>query len=968
MEEIRDYYAFLGVPCSATADDIKRAYARKRREYQNDETKTTQLNQAYEVLCDSTKRKQYDLNMQFGNQVEDIKEKIRNSETLEQRDKYLIDAKKIYLDIIKTDAENVDALWNLVGIEELLGNDEQAVQYLKQLEKYVEGDDKLQVYHRLGEIYSKLDKIEEAIKSYHAIYKTDASYVEDVKILVRLYYEDKMNIKAAIQILNDCINRSSDSRLKIVYLYETLRGIRLLKISSYQKVEEALYKKLETFRTDNEESNLVNASTILTCFKDVIDREDFDCFHRMEQVYQIYDIKHTELNQAFKAVQQIVALMEKGKVHKVIKLYLEKQWTKEIRGRLGKLIIKEAEQIKASLECIKKEALEYWKSETELVDLEKLINENLSASKEFNSLSNDTSISYYIKKMIECILLDGIVEFEEMKDEFIEARDSFFEKEDRAKLQHTLRKVEEYYPICYKLFADFFFEGKTVEELFTNNHTKAVEQTSTSNLNTLPYFPDAKDGYVHRPYISGWIELLFIIVCTFCFPPALPIILITKYYDRHKKKIKKIIKRIIIASCIIAIIAIVYKVGGGIKDYKEAKQEEEYNENHNFFLSDNDKEERDELDIKYSKLTDVDIHVTQSHVNDEVTYPDEDYVWLIIWDYGYQTEYELKSNYLSDDEWNGLWEEVIQLYKGDNTDGEKCENFYILAYKYVTVHFQNYFTMPDLVGMSIEDAYKMANETGFFIEVSESEYSDTYKKNIITYQYTYMGSEVQKGNYVYVNISKGKDNSVIVPYLVGLSLDEARAKMEELGLQIEVISKEYSELYGIDVILEQNILEDTKLYQGDVVELTVSLGEKEPIFVYPEDYFALQRLSLQRNISHTDILDFFQINEQFCDIILEGIIDEYEKYVISFPSFFYDEEGITNCEIYISSDSANNSLIYCQWEAKRGFAFDNIYSTLLYNGYVDGYTQRGILVETEAGAIDIEAFRSGKCYLRFSAY
>ena len=107
MEEIRDYYAFLGVPRNATADEIKRAYARKRREYQNDETKSTQLNQAYEVLCDSAKRKQYDLNMQYGNQVEDIKDKIRNSETLEQRVKYLIDAKKIYLDILKNDVENI---------------------------------------------------------------------------------------------------------------------------------------------------------------------------------------------------------------------------------------------------------------------------------------------------------------------------------------------------------------------------------------------------------------------------------------------------------------------------------------------------------------------------------------------------------------------------------------------------------------------------------------------------------------------------------------------------------------------------------------------------------------------------------------------------------------------------------------------------------------------------------------------
>ena len=148
MDEIQDYYVLLGVSDNASMDEIKRAYTRKRREYQNDEDKSTQLNQAYEVLCDSAKRKQYDLNMQYGNQVKDIKEKIQNSETLEQRDKYLIEARKICLDILKKDAENEDALWNLVGIEELLGNDAEAIQYLKKLEKCVDRDDKLSVYQK----------------------------------------------------------------------------------------------------------------------------------------------------------------------------------------------------------------------------------------------------------------------------------------------------------------------------------------------------------------------------------------------------------------------------------------------------------------------------------------------------------------------------------------------------------------------------------------------------------------------------------------------------------------------------------------------------------------------------------------------------------------------------------------------------------------------------------------------------
>ncbi len=781
MEEIRDYYAFLGVPRNATPDEIKRAYARKRREYLNDETKSTQLNQVYEVLCDSAKRKQYDLNVQYGNQVEDIKEKIRNSETLEQRDKHLVDAKKIYLDILKNDAENVDALWNLVGIEELLENDAEAIQYLKQLEKCVEeADDKIQVYHRLGEIYRRLGNVDEAIKCYHAIYKADAAYVEDIKILVRLCYEDKKNLKAAIQILNDCINRSTDSRLKIVYLYETLRAIRLLQVSSYQKVEDTLYKKLESFRTDNEETNLANAATILTCFKDTIDREDFKCFHRLEQVYLLYAVKHPQLNQAFKAVQQIVPLIEKGKLHKVIDLYLEEQWTKEIREQIGRLIVKEAEQIKASLESIKKEAPEYWKSENELVDLEKLVNENLKVSKEFNSLSNDRTISYYMKKMMECILLDGFVAFEDMKDEFVDARDSFFEEEDKGKLQHTLRKMEEFYPICYKLFADIFFsESNAAKE--TVNQAKGEQH---SNLQGSLNVSKGKGlGYLWGYFLGG-------ILLSVAFPLGLIVVVATYIYGQSikqsqptaeeiraeqerkrqeelerkekQKKNRKILKRICILAGIIYVGVVVFNIGSIIKESIELKQEQEYLESHNFFLTDEELEKRNNLDDKYDRITMVDIHVMQANPYNAVDYPEEDYIWLMIWNYGYKASCELKSNYLSAADKDAIYQEISVLYDGEKTDFEKCEEFYELAYAYIVEHEANIVEVPELLGLTYIQAEQLLEKYNLHISVENYEYSSEYAIDAIKSQYPAVGDKIEKGQTIYVAVSLGEEPKQVI--------------------------------------------------------------------------------------------------------------------------------------------------------------------------------------------------------------
>src|SRR6185437_786772 len=64
----RDYYEVLGVGKSASADEVKKAFRRKAVELHpdkqgGDETKFKEINEAYEVLKDESKRKRYD---QFG--------------------------------------------------------------------------------------------------------------------------------------------------------------------------------------------------------------------------------------------------------------------------------------------------------------------------------------------------------------------------------------------------------------------------------------------------------------------------------------------------------------------------------------------------------------------------------------------------------------------------------------------------------------------------------------------------------------------------------------------------------------------------------------------------------------------------------------------------------------------------------------------------------------------------------------
>src|SRR3954471_21211610 len=64
----KDYYESLGVPRNASDADIKKAFRKLAREYHPDvakdkkraEEKFKEINEAYEVLSDPTKRKKYD--------------------------------------------------------------------------------------------------------------------------------------------------------------------------------------------------------------------------------------------------------------------------------------------------------------------------------------------------------------------------------------------------------------------------------------------------------------------------------------------------------------------------------------------------------------------------------------------------------------------------------------------------------------------------------------------------------------------------------------------------------------------------------------------------------------------------------------------------------------------------------------------------------------------------------------------
>ena len=152
------------------------------------------------------------------------------------------------------------------------------------------------------------------------------------------------------------------------------------------------------------------------------------------------------------------------------------------------------------------------------------------------------------------------------------------------------------------------------------------------------------------------------------------------------------------------------------------------------------------------------------------------------------------------------------------------ENYKILDNAKITIYISKGTEMtvvPKIAGMTYEEAVDALEEAGLVANRVE-ETSQKIEEGIVIKQDPKEETEIEKGSQVSVYVSIGTGiKKVSVPYLIGSTEDQAKAKLSEVGLKAEVVNEEDT-TKSDGTVLKQSVETGSTLDEGSTVIITVN--------------------------------------------------------------------------------------------------------------------------------------------------
>lgn len=146
--------------------------------------------------------------------------------------------------------------------------------------------------------------------------------------------------------------------------------------------------------------------------------------------------------------------------------------------------------------------------------------------------------------------------------------------------------------------------------------------------------------------------------------------------------------------------------------------------------------------------------------------------------------------------------------------------------------------VPDLSGMSFEDAEALLKEKNLSVSINGMNYSESIEKNRILSQNPGNGEKITAEETVYVIMSGGNEE-IMMPDLAGMVYEEAASLIaaQNLSLNEDGVTEEYSDLVEKGRVISQNVAAEERIGVKTEITLTVSLGslsEETAVLAVPD--------------------------------------------------------------------------------------------------------------------------------------
>lgn len=226
-------------------------------------------------------------------------------------------------------------------------------------------------------------------------------------------------------------------------------------------------------------------------------------------------------------------------------------------------------------------------------------------------------------------------------------------------------------------------------------------------------------------------------------------------------------------------------------------------------------------------------------------------------------------------------------------------------------------SVPFVTNFSESEAVQSLKDKSFMTEVVYVENTKTPKGYTID-TFPKAGVKATIGSTVYVYVANGeKAEQVELPSVTGLTLSEAKSKLEELGLTVETQYDDESK-EAKDTVLGMSPLQYGKVEKGTVVTLTVSSGkgDKNTVNVY---------VDLPTNTDASVEMT----------VIVDGVVDpQYSKTLV--PKYN------KTCTLEITGSGTSTVVVQLDGQAYREYSIDFSTSSVTTTGTYD------FVVETTA--------------------